>query len=152
MSASSMVYEYLKKYGHEDLIQKYGLEPFDLKVQTAERTLIDKLFALGDYYLSDKVTEHSRHIYDIYKLLDVVTLDDSIKALIKEVAKERKENPTCLSAQEGVEMNALLQEIIDKQIYKEDYENITASLLFENVPYADAVKAVQKLIDMRIFE
>ena len=55
----------------------------------AERTLIDKLYALGDYYLSGAISEHSRHIYDVYKLLEIVPLDDKLKALAKEVYIER---------------------------------------------------------------
>lgn len=78
MLASSLIYDYLERNGYTDLIGQYGLQPFELKVQTAERTLVDKVFALGDYYLSDAVHEHSRHVYDIYKLLDVVTLGASI--------------------------------------------------------------------------
>ncbi len=151
MSAASMIYEYLKKNGFEDLITTYDLEPFELKVQTAERTLIDKVYALGDYYLADKVTEHSRHIYDLYKLLDVVTLNDGLKPLIEEVAKERKAHPACLSAQDGVNIRLLLQEILDKHVYKEDYEDITSALLFEKVSYEEATAAVQKIIDSGIF-
>lgn len=152
MTASSLIYEYLKKNGYDNLILQYELEPFELKVQTAERTLIDKLYALGDYYLDSKVTEHSRHIYDLCKLLEVVPLNDGLKGLVKEVAKERKTHANCLSAQDGVDIKALLQEIVDKQIYKEDYDNITTALLFEKVDYADAVDAVRKIIDSGILD
>lgn len=151
MEASSMIYEYLKKNDFEEIIVRYHLEPFEIKVQSAERTLIDKVYALGDYYLDNKVTEHSRHIYDLYKLLDVVLLDDELKSLVHIVADERKAHPACLSAQEGVSIKKILQEIIDKQIYKNDYETITSLLLFEKVEYADAITAVQKIIDSGIF-
>ena len=68
LQATSIIYDYLKQNGYDDLIARYGLVPFEVNVQTASRPLIDKLYALGDYYLSDAVQEHSRHIYDIYKL------------------------------------------------------------------------------------
>ncbi len=151
MQASSLIYDYLKRNGYTDLIDQYGLQPFALNVQTAERTLIDKVFALGDYYLCDAVHEHSRHVYDIYKLLDVVTLDDSMKKLVQDVREERKPHVNCRSAKDGIDMNALLQVIIDKAVYKQDYEDITAKILFEEVSYETAVTALQKIITSGIF-
>ena len=149
--ATSIIYDYLKQKGYDDLIGQYGLEPFELNVQTASRTLIDKLYALGDYYLNNAVHEHSRHIYDIYKLSDIVFLDDNLKKLVGEVFEERKPHEQCRSAKDGVNMNALLQEIIDKDVYKKDYEDITAKMLFEDVPYAVAIKTLQKIVDYKLF-
>ena len=151
MQATSIIYDYLKQNGYDDLITKYGLEPFELNVQTASRTLIDKLYALGDYYLSDAVQEHSRHIYDLYKLSDIVTLDDDLKQLVSEVFEERKPHEQCHSAKEGIDMNTQLQEIIDKDIYKKDYEDITSKMLFEDVPYSTAIKTLQKIVDYKLF-
>ncbi len=151
MQATSFIYDYLKQNGYDDLIQKYDLEPFELNVQMASRTLIDKLYALGDYYLSDAVQEHSRHIYDICKLSDIVTLNANMKQLVREVFEERKPHEQCHSAKDGVDMNALLQEVIDKDIYKKDYEDITAKMLFEDVPYATAIKTLQKIVDYNLF-
>ena len=151
MKATSFIYDYLKKSGFDNLIEEYGLEPFELNVQSKERTLIDKVFALGDYYLDGKVTEHSRHLYDLYKLSGVVELNGEMKNLVKEVAEERKHHQGCLSAQEGVDLKGLIQEIIDKDVYKNDYETITSGLLFEEVSYAQAIEAVQKILDSEIF-
>ncbi len=151
LQATSIIYDYLKQNGYDDLITKYGLEPFELNVQTASRTLIDKLYALGDYYLSDAVQEHSRHIYDLYKLSDIVTLDDDLKQLVSEVFEERKPHEQCHSAKDGIDMNTLLQEIIDKDIYKKDYEDITSKMLFEDAPYSTAIKTLQKIVDYKLF-
>lgn len=151
MTASSIIYDFLLAQGYEDLIGQYDLAPFELNVQSAERTLIDKVFALGDYYLDNKITEHSRHIYDLYKLLNVVQLTDGLKALVAEVRAERSGHAACLSAQEGVDIQALLKQIVDEAAYKADYENITMALLFEKVDYATAIKAVTKIIESGIF-
>lgn len=152
MTATSFIYKYLNDNNYHDIITQYGLEPFELNVQAAERTFIDKLYALGDYFLSDKVVEHSRHIYDIYKLLDVVEINDELRQLALEVGNERKNHKPCLSAQDGVDMNLLLQEIINKDVYKSDYESITTSLLFEKVDYSIAIKALQIIVDSRLFQ
>ena len=152
MNASSFIHDYLQKSGFDHLIEEYGLQPFELNVQSKKRTLIDKVFALGDYYLDNKVTEHSRHLYDLYKLSGVVELNAEMKELVKEVADERKHHQACLSAQDGIDLKALIQEIIDQDIYKNDYETITSGLLFEEVPYAKAIEAVQKIINSGIFD
>lgn len=151
MLASSLIYDYLKRSGYVELIEQYELQPFELNVQAAERTLVDKVFALGDYYFADAVREHSRHVYDIYKLIDVVALDSSMKELVQSVREERKPHVNCRSAKDGIDMNALLQEIIDKAVYKQDYEEITAKILFEEVSYETAVAALQKIVDSGIF-
>lgn len=151
MFASSLICEYLERNGYADMIEQYGLQPFALKVQSAERTLIDKVFALGDYYLADAVYEHSRHVYDIYKLLEVVTLNDSVKELVQSVREERKPHVNCRSAKDDIDMNLLLQEILNKAIYKQDYEGITAKILFEEVPYEIAADALRKIIESGVF-
>ena len=151
MEASSLIYDYLHKNGFDNLVKEYGLEPYELNVQTAERTLIDKLFALGDYYLSNAIDKHSRHIYDIYKLSEIVELRDELKTLATEVKEERKPHEQCRSAKDGVDMNKLLQEIIDNNAYKEDYEDVTLKLLFESVTYETAIKTLQEIVNYNLF-
>lgn len=55
----------------EDLAEKFDLMPFEITTQAIERTLIDKVFAICDYYLSDKIDQDSRHLYGIYKIAPV---------------------------------------------------------------------------------
>lgn len=151
MQATSIIFDYLKENGYDSLIVEYALEPFSINVQSAERTLIDKLYALGDYYLSDAVQEHSRHIYDIYKLLDIVELNEELRQLVKDVYEERKEHKNCRSAKEGIDMNSLLQEIIDKEVYKKDYQDITEKILFDKVEYETAIEALKTIVDFKLF-
>lgn len=112
MSADSLIYQYLHENGYDAFIKQYDLEPFELNVQTAERTLLDKLFALADYYLLNTTTEHSRHIYDIYKLSEIVTVDDTLKALALSVADERRPHKMCLSAAIAVNSSERLNRFI----------------------------------------
>lgn len=152
MEASSLIYDYLLKTGLNDVIEKYSLQPFKINVQTADRTLVDKVFALCDYYLSGRITEHSRHIYDIYKLLEVVEFNDELKSLAESVRQERTINKTCLSAAEGVDINALLGEIIDKKVYKDDYESITEVLLYDSVDYETALSGIKRVVESGVFK
>jgi len=151
MQTASMIYEFLFQNNFYDLIKKYDLAPFELKVQTAERTFVDKVYAIGDYYLAGKIREHSRHLYDLYKLLGVVKLDGNLKELISNVREDRKMHRTCYSVQDGIDMYDLLGEIISNDIYKEDYETITETLLFEAVPYTEVLSALNNIRASRLF-
>ena len=152
MSADSLIYQYLHENGYGDFIKQYDLEPFTLNVQTAERTMIDKMYALADYYLLNTTTEHSRHIYDIYKLSEIVTVDDTLKELALSVAEERRPHKMCLSVQNGKNVTKILREVIDKKTYKEDYDTITVPLLFEAVSYNTAVSALENILQNGIFD
>lgn len=152
MQADSLIYQYLHENGYDTYAEQYGLLPFELNVQTAERTLIDKLYALADYYLLNTTTEHSRHIYDIYKLSEIVTINDTLRSLAQSVADERKPHKMCLSVQNGTNVNAVLREIIDKKVYKDDYDTVTVPLLFESVSYDMAVSALEEIIKSGIFD
>ena len=57
----------------------------------------------------------------------------------------------CPSAQDGVDINALLEEIVEKEPYKTDYNNTTYRLLFKKVPYEEAIKVLRKIAGSRLF-
>ena len=150
MNASSYIYEYLFEKGFNDLITENALEPFQINVQSVRRTFVDKIFALGDYYLNGKIREHSRHIYDLHKLVELVDLDDDLKRLVNQVRQERKIHKQCLSAQDEINLNELFLKIINEEAYRADYETITETLLFEVVPYKQAVSTLQKICDSKL--
>lgn len=151
-TAGSLIYDFLSANGFDDFIRQYSLEPFELNVQSAERTMIDKLYALADYYLAGTTAEHSRHIYDIYKLLSVVEINDELKKLAASVADERRPHSRSLSVQDGTDIKAVLREIVEKNIYESDYKTITESLLFEPVTYETAIKALNTVLESGLFD
>lgn len=65
--------------------------------------------------------------------------------MVEEVRLVRKEASLCLSAQDGIDISALLKEIIEKAVYKADYENLTERLLEEKIDYETAIGALEKL-------
>ena len=152
MTASSFIYDYLSENGFGDFIRKYNLEPFSVNVQSAERTFIDKIYAIADYYLTDNLYEHSRHIYDIYKLYSAVKINDELKVLAEQVVYDRKQDRNCPSAKDGVNIKQVLKEIVDTNAYKKDYDEITANLLFEKVPYDTAIRVLSDIIQSRLFD
>ena len=133
-------------------LENFYLNSFDMKVQGLDRTLADKIFAICDYYMQGKVKKHSRHIYDIYKLLQIVPQTEEFKTLVREVRDVRAMTNICPSAQPGVNVPQMLDFLVKNEIYKEDYENITSRILEENVSYDTAIEAVRKIAASEMFE
>ena len=124
------IYRFLIKIKRMDLAETYELMPFEITTQTIERTLVDKVFALCDYYMQEKTERHSRHLYDIHKIVETMGISDELPKLIPEVRAVHSEMIVCPSAKEGVCVADILREIIKSQVYKSDYEDITMGLLF----------------------
>ena len=133
-------------------IKNFRLDPFEMKVQGLDRTLVDKVFAICDYYLQNKVKKHSRHIYDIYKLLPIVPQNEEFKNLIKDVRSVRAMTNICPSAQPEVNVPELLTFLIENEVYRDDYEKVTARILEEDVNYETAIKAVKEIAVSGLFE
>lgn len=135
-----------------DFIEKFMLLPFSMKVQDIDRTLIDKIFAICGYYLQGKVQKHSRHIYDIYKLLPLVPQDDSFKNLVHEVRILRAKSPVCPSALPDVDIPQLLERIIEEKAYKPDYDTLTTQLLEEQLSYEVVINSLKAIARSEIFK
>ena len=149
--ADNYIYRFLKMTEQKDLAEEFDLVPFEITTQAIERTLIDKVFALCDYYLSDKVDRHSRHLYDIYKIMEYTTPDASLSGLVQEVRSLRESLPVCPSAKTGVCINDVLAEIVDKEVYWNDYETVTGKLLFTYVPYEVVIDGIKEIISRGYF-
>ena len=152
ISADSYIYQVLFEEGLYDVIAKYELEPFAVTVQTKERTFVDKVFAICDYYISNKTEEHSRHLYDLYKLYPEVKDNQGLAELVEEVREARADNKFCFSAQPGCVLTDILEEIISKEAYKDDYQEITQGLLFEQVEYKQVIENLRIIILMGIWD
>lgn len=151
MEVDSYIYQVLK-VDNMDFIREYELEPFIMTLQSIERTFIDKVFALCDYYIKDDVNKHSRHIYDLYKLLPQITFDDIFKQLVEDVRNERLKMPKmCPAAEAGIDINEYLQVIVDKRIYERDYDEITSYFQKERVDYDEAIGVIDKIINSKMF-
>ena len=149
--ADNYIYRFLKMTEQEELAEEFDIKPFEITTQAIERTLIEKVFAICDYYLSDKIDRHSRHLYDIYKIMEYTKPDTSLSRLVQEVRGQREPLPVCPSAKTGICINDVLTEIVDKEIYQQDYETITGKLLFTYVPYETVVSGIKEIISRGYF-
>ena len=152
LSVDSLVYQYLLK-DNWDIIEEYNLHPFEMQVQSLERTLADKVFALCDYFLTGKTLRHSRHLYDIYMLLPRIEQDTKFKELVGKIREDRAimGEGICPSAQDGANVPMILHEIIENETYKKDYEVITSYFQNHPVPYETVITALKTLADSDIF-
>lgn len=142
-NVQSFVGEYCDAISIGNLTNEYGLEPFEVNASTIERTFCDKVFALCDYYLAGaEFRRQSRHIYDLRKLQEFVEFDDGLAQLFSTVRKQRFGKSRCLSADSAIDLAATIQELAEKDVYKRDYHETTVDLLYDEMPYEEAVKAL----------
>ena len=146
----SYIYQFLMK-DNMDIVEEYGLKPFEMNVQSLERTFIDKVFAICDYYLEDDIKFHSRHIFDIYMLLQKMNFNDEFEQLIKEVREHRRQIGRCPSSASDVNVRSLLVQIVENRGYEADYEDITEYFQKTKIEYTEAIKAIQKVVEASIF-
>lgn len=145
---SNIIFDCLKTTD-PDILADYGLNPFPMKVQTLSRTLIDKMFAVCDYYLLGKARRNSRHLYDIYKLYPLASDDAGFEELIGEVYKQRSQMDPEITpaAQSGINVGEVAKRLCHEDFYKDDYEETTKKLISDDLSYAEAIGFYYDLIN-----
>jgi len=111
-----------------------------MNVQSVERTLVDKVFAVCDYKIQNMQDRDSRHLYDICKLLREVELNEKLDKLIDLVRDDRMQSKNNPSAQLEYSIPDMLKEIIRSRFYEPDYKNVTQKLLYEDISYDYAIE------------
>lgn len=150
MPVTSIIGDYLGMID-PTILERYSLTKFVMQVQNIERTLVDKVFAICDYYLDDKSLKNSRHIYDIFKLLPTVSLDNEFQSLVVAVRNERMKSPVCYSAKNGINPQSILQKIVQERAFENDYRAVTEKILLEKVSYEEALQALIRIIESKMF-
>lgn len=79
---NSFIYDYLNKIMRKDVIEEYGLQPFEINVLDKRTTLTEKLvslirFSLGEYPVVE-LEAKIRHFYDLHYLLQDCTCREFI--------------------------------------------------------------------------
>lgn len=136
----------------EELIATYDLGTFPMRVQSLNRTLIDKVFAVCDYYLQGKAHRNSRHLYDIYKLSGYVEMNSDFMELVKEVRAHRIAMGSEIAPAAPLDVNilGLGQKLCDEDFYKEDYRETTLKLISDSLEYEMLKKHYWELV-VKIF-
>ncbi|MFY0519325.1 nucleotidyl transferase AbiEii/AbiGii toxin family protein [Lysinibacillus sp. UGB7] len=144
---SNYITKFLEKLERYDLIEKYELQPFNIRIQSIDRTFLDKLFAICDYHEAGDYKGKSRHLYDIHMIYqsDFLKLD-ILPTLVNQVIETRRDGKNTYSCQTGYKPVTILQEIIDKEVYKGDYYTNTKEFLSEFVNYEEAINSLKEII------
>lgn len=151
-TVNSIIGDWLISIGNEKAAKDFNLMPFDICVQKLERTFVDKVFALCDYFERKEPERNSRHIYDLYKICEIIDLSDCcLSQLVKNVREDRKNSDRCASAKDGYDINQALVKIIESGYFKSDYNNSTMMLLTKNVDYDTAISVLNKIIKSGLF-
>lgn len=125
---------------------------FEMNVQSVERTFIDKVFAVCDYKIQNMEDRDSRHLYDIAKMMPLLSFDSKLDKLIDEVRDDRMQSKNNPSASLEYNINDMLKEIIYKRFYEKDYNFVTKKLLYEDYSYDKAISnGIAKVIDTDVF-
>ena len=139
----TFVGEYLDSIGQHELCVKFGLEKFQVKVQKLERTFVDKIYAISDYQISKKLTRNSRHIYDLHRILPLIELNSSLVDLFAKVREYRLINPTCYSVLGDYKLYNLVDDMINEETFKSDFNNVTKPLLYDDTQYDECVESLK---------
>ena len=133
----------------EELIATYDLRAFSMRVQSLNRTLIDKVFAVCDYYLQNKAHRNARHLYDIYKLTEHVEMNNDFLELVKEVRAHRIALGSEIAPAASLDVNILelVQKICNEDFYKEDYRGTTLKLISDSLEYEMLKMRYKELVE-----
>ncbi|MCM3390454.1 nucleotidyl transferase AbiEii/AbiGii toxin family protein [Ureibacillus chungkukjangi] len=144
---SNYITKYLEYINRYDLIEEYDLQPFNMRIQTIERTFLDKLFAVCDYHHDNDYKGKSRHIYDIHKIYQSGLLNiDMLHSLVDQVIETRREGKNTHSCKVGYKPLEVLQDIINSSVYKADYNTNTREFLSVFVEYETAIASLQDIL------
>lgn len=144
---SNYIYDYLIENNFYDIAERFNLATFDMKVQKIDRTLVDKLFAICDFFEKKSFTQNSRHLYDIHKIWSSNGLNKSdLKRLIIEVASHRSENKRSVSAKKGYSLIETLNKIISEDVFEKDYNKITEQLLYSSCSYEEVIVSLEDIV------
>lgn len=153
-TVSNYILNYLMEIEETQIIEKYELQAFEISVQKLERTFIDKIFAVLDYVETSNIDRNSRHLYDLHMIWielkpTLICNTQMFTHLFRAVATERSKKPERnISATKDYQILDKLNEIINKEVYKEDYENITVQLMYKTTDILEYDEVISTLKDI----
>lgn len=142
--ANSIIGEYLLEKNQIDIIEKYDLKEFDVRVQSYIRTYIDKIIAICDYYYKNRNQFTSRHIYDLHKLLPLIEFNDDFYDLFESVKQKRIEKKLGYQHAINKSISEQLGFIINDEFYKNDYETNTIKICNDKVSYEEVINSLRQ--------
>ena len=158
----TFIAEGLSRKGKTDLIDRFGLENFSIKVLSPKRTLVEKMLGIIKYSYSDdpiaRLSDHIRHLYDICLVLKHHEYQDFIasnefKLLCDKCIEDEKagkfEHPDCF---EEPLINAPL--FSDFETWRNPlnvtYTGVFSNLVYGNLPNIDEISDTLDLLQKHL--
>lgn len=148
---SNYIFDYyhsLDKVKYKDFLVKNGLVPFDIYCYDIRYTLCDKLIAIGNNYIRGKSERLSRHLYDVYKLLDVIKIDDSLRDIFLHTLDCTRERGFDDAIIGNNNLEVFIYKSLVEDFYKLDYENISSKFIFDTVDYLTVKNYLLMIVDI----
>ena len=148
---SNYIFDYyhsLDKDKYKNFLVKNGLVPFDIYCYDIRYTLCDKLIAIGNNYLRGRSERLSRHLYDVYKLLGVIKIDDSLRDIFLHTLDCTKERGFDDSIRGNNNLEVFIYKSLVEDFYKSDYENISSKFIFDTVDYLTLKNSLLMIVDI----
>lgn len=79
-------------------------------------------------------------------------MTEEYKELVAEIRKQRARMTICLSAQKGINIPEVLERIIEEDVYRADYEEITTYFQNHPIGYENVVTVLRAIIDSGVFD
>ncbi|MFD1065629.1 nucleotidyl transferase AbiEii/AbiGii toxin family protein [Oceanobacillus locisalsi] len=144
---SNYITKFLERENLINFIDDYYLHSFSMRIQSIDRTFLDKLLAICDYHLDKNYSRNSRHIYDIHMIYKSNLVDtENLLPLLTQVIETRRTGKKTYSSKAGFKLFDVLQEIMNDAVYKEDYETNTSEFLSEYVDYETSIQSLHEIV------
>ena len=104
-----------------------------------------------DFKEFSKTNEKILEVKILLKMEKIKEIFNKYSEILKEIRELRKLKRFCTSADDKYDINSLLKEIIGKEVYKNDYENVTDLITYDHIKYDETIKTIQKIIEHKVF-
>lgn len=131
-----LIYKFISKQNNLDLVNEYGLEPFEIKILPIVNTFIDKIFAVNEYIIRGlRSGEYTRHVYDIAKIYEndnvyQLYLSGKIKKIYNKELHKRIKSKNSVIKKDFDLSTSKLKNLFNKN-FKDDFSNFQKEMVFE---------------------
>jgi hypothetical protein len=160
-TVSSYIYEMMLKANQQNIINQYGMNPFDVLILRTERTLCEKLMSIVRFSQTEQpiidLNNKIRHIYDIHMILKDAELNSFFNStefdvMLLKVANDDvqsfKNNNEWLSNHPSTTILFSDTENIWNKI-KDTYETSFKELVFGDFPSENEILNTLKIVTER---
>lgn len=144
---SNYIYDCLSQNASDiSKLKAYELDPFEICVQDVRYTLCEKLISIGNNYLRGKSDRLSRHLYDVYKIIQVVPLDADLRMIFNEVYTYTQGRGFDDAIIEGRNLEDSVYKAMQSDFYKDDFAMVSSKFIWEKVVYESCKKVLLGMV------